>query len=65
MKRLPWNVFHGPNGVEAVHVDGEKRLSGREIAQKLVDGEQAHYRVAALEAAMLEAGLEFGYPWED
>lgn len=67
-KRI-WHV-HNPNdsqgsdGIIAEHIDGEKRLTVREIEQRLVDLEQARYRIAALESAMMEAGLEFGYPWE-
>jgi len=49
----------------AEHIDGEKRLDAREIERWLAELEQARYRIAALEAAMVEAGLDFGLPWKD
>ncbi len=55
----------GRGSIAAYHIDGEKRFTVQEIEQRLADLEQARYRIAALEAAMLEAGLDFGYPWED
>ncbi|MEE9611573.1 MAG: hypothetical protein V3W19_09990 [Desulfatiglandales bacterium] len=55
----------GPDDIIAEHNDGEKRLTVREVEQRLADLEQARYRIAALEAAMLEAGVDFGNPWED
>jgi hypothetical protein len=55
----------GREGITATHVDGEKVLPVQEIEQRLADLEQARYRIAALETAMTEAGLDFGYPWED
>lgn len=64
-----WTIYNptplrGNNGIIAVHVDGEKRLTVREIEQWLANLEQARYQIAALETAMLEAGLEIEHPWE-
>ncbi len=69
-RKILWNVYNpydsqGSDGIIAEHVDGEKRLTVREIEQWLADLEQARYKIAALEAAMLEAGLDFSYPGED
>lgn len=50
--------------VEARHFEGEKILNAKQIADRLGQLEQARYRIAALESAMLEAGLELENPWE-
>ena len=49
----------------AKHIDGEKRLDARKIERWLAELEQARYRIANLEAAMTEVGLDFGLPWQD
>ncbi len=55
----------GRGSIVAYHVDGEKRLTVEEIENRLAQLEQARYQIAAQEAAMLEAGLEIEYPWEN
>ncbi len=50
--------------VEAVHFEGEKVLGVKQITDRLGQLEQARYHIAALESAMLEAGLELENPWE-
>ncbi len=48
----------------AVHFEGEKRLTQGQIESRLGQLEQARYRIAALESAMTEAGLELENPWD-
>ncbi len=50
--------IQGVVDVEAVHFEGEKVLSAKQITDRLGQLEQARYRIAALESAMTEAGLE-------
>lgn len=54
----------GRETVIAEHFEGEKILNAKQIADRLGQLEQARYRIAALESAMLEAGLELENPWE-
>ncbi len=50
--------------VEAVHFEGEKVLTVKQITDRLGQLEQARYHIAALESAMIEAGLELENPWD-
>ncbi len=63
-----WRVYvdHtlGGETIVAEHFEGEKVLYAREIESRLGQLEQARNRIAALESAMTEAGLELENPWD-
>lgn len=58
-----WRVYSLDGAdVVAEHFEGEKILDGPEIESRLGQLEQARYKIAALESAMTEAGLELESP---
>ncbi len=63
-----WRVYvdHtlGGETIVAEHFEGEKVLNVKQIESRLAQLEQARYRIAALESAMTEAGLELESPWD-